>query len=43
MESYDSRNAFLAIDRNAPVGIKYWEIGNENFGNAYYTALARRS
>src|SRR4051812_36814378 len=29
---YDSRNAFLAISRPAPVGIKYWEIGNENFG-----------
>jgi hypothetical protein len=33
---YDSRNAFLAINRVAPVGIKYWEIGNENFGTAYY-------
>jgi alpha-L-arabinofuranosidase len=33
---YDSRNAFLAIDRDAPVGIKYWEIGNENFGTSYY-------
>jgi hypothetical protein len=33
---YDSRNAFLAIDRDAPTGIKYWEIGNETFGSAYY-------
>jgi hypothetical protein len=33
---YDSRNAFLAIDRDAPVGIKYWEIGNETFGAGYY-------
>ncbi len=33
---YDSRNAFLAIDRDAPVGVKYWEIGNETFGTAYY-------
>jgi len=27
---------FLRINRAAPVGIKYWEIGNETFGNAYY-------
>lgn len=33
---YDSRNAFLAIDRDEPVGIEYWEIGNENFGTGYY-------
>ena len=33
---YDSRNTFLAIDRDMPVGIKYWEIGNENFGTSYY-------
>jgi hypothetical protein len=33
---YDSRNAFLAIDRDAPVGIEYWEIGNETFGTGYY-------
>ena len=33
---YDSRNAFLAIDRDAPVGIQYWEIGNECFGTGYY-------
>lgn len=33
---YDSRNAFLAIDRDAPVGIKYWEVGNESFGTGYY-------
>jgi hypothetical protein len=35
---YDTRNAFLAIDRDAPVGIKYWEIGNETFGTGYYGA-----
>ena len=33
---YDARNAFLAIDRDAPAGIEYWEIGNETFGTAYY-------
>jgi Glycosyl hydrolase family 30 beta sandwich domain len=33
---YDSRNAFLAIDRDQPVGVKYWEIGNETFGAGYY-------
>jgi alpha-L-arabinofuranosidase len=33
---YDANNAFLAIDRDAPVGIQYWEIGNETFGTGYY-------
>ena len=33
---YDANNTFLAIDRDAPVGIQYWEIGNENFGTGYY-------
>ena len=33
---YNPRNAFLAIDRDTPVGIKYWEIGNETFGTGYY-------
>jgi hypothetical protein len=33
---YDSRNAFLAINRDTPLGIEYWEIGNESFGNGYY-------
>jgi hypothetical protein len=28
---------FLRINRSAPVGIKYWEIGNEPYGNAYYS------
>jgi len=27
---------FLRINRVAPVGIKYWEIGNETFGTGYY-------
>lgn len=27
---------FLRIKRKAPVGIKYWEIGNETFGSGYY-------
>lgn len=33
---YDSTNAFLAIDRDDPVGVEYWEIGNETFGAGYY-------
>jgi hypothetical protein len=33
---YNSQNSFLAINRDAPAGIKYWEIGNETFGTAYY-------
>lgn len=33
---YNSQNAFLAINRDAPVGIEYWEIGNETFGTGYY-------
>jgi alpha-L-arabinofuranosidase len=27
---------FLRIGRVAPIGIKYWEIGNETFGTGYY-------
>ena len=27
---------FLRISRPAPVGIKYWEVGNELYGNGYY-------
>ena len=27
---------FLRINRKAPVGIQFWEIGNETFGSAYY-------
>ena len=33
---YNSQNSFLAINRPAPVGVKYWEIGNETFGTGYY-------
>ncbi len=33
---YDGLSAFLAINRDEPVGIKYWEIGNETFGTGYY-------
>src|SRR5262245_5387602 len=33
---YEPLNAFLAINRPAPIGIKYWEIGNETFGTGYY-------
>jgi len=31
----DGKN-FLRIGRAAPVGIKYWEVGNELYGNGYY-------
>ena len=34
--AYDSTFDFLAINHPAPVGIKYWEIGNETFGTGYY-------
>jgi hypothetical protein len=27
---------FLRLNRATPIGIKYWEIGNETFGNGYY-------
>jgi alpha-L-arabinofuranosidase len=27
---------FLRISRPEPVGIKYWEVGNELYGNGYY-------
>jgi hypothetical protein len=32
----DGRN-FLRIAHPSPLGIRYWEIGNEVFGNGYYT------
>jgi hypothetical protein len=34
----DGRN-FLRIARPAPLGIRYWEVGNEVFGNGYYGSL----
>ena len=33
---FNSLNSFLAINRSAGAGIKYWEIGNETFGTGYY-------
>jgi hypothetical protein len=33
---FNSYNTFLAINRDAPAGIQYWEIGNETFGTGYY-------
>lgn len=33
----DNQYDFLAIGRSQPVGIKYWEIGNEINGNGYYS------
>jgi hypothetical protein len=32
----DDGNNFLRINHPAPVGVKYWEIGNELYGNGYY-------
>lgn len=34
--TFNSVNEFLAINHDTPVGIKYWEIGNEVGGNGYY-------
>jgi hypothetical protein len=31
----DGKN-FLRIERPDPIGIEYWEVGNEVFGNGYY-------
>jgi hypothetical protein len=36
---YDPVNRFLAVNRDAPVGIKHWEIGNEIYGNGYYATF----
>jgi hypothetical protein len=36
----DDGQNFLRIAHPAPVGIRYWEVGNEVFGNGYYTAAA---
>jgi hypothetical protein len=33
---YDPANEFLALNRDDPVGIKFWEIGNEINGNGFY-------
>ena len=33
--TYNSAFEFLAMGQTAPVGIKYWEIGNEVGGNGY--------
>jgi hypothetical protein len=32
----DDGNNFLRISHTAPIGVKYWEIGNEIYGNGYY-------
>jgi hypothetical protein len=32
----DDGNNFLRINHPAPIGVKYWEIGNEIYGNGYY-------
>jgi hypothetical protein len=33
---YDAASSFLAINHSTPVGVKYWEIGNETFGSGFY-------
>jgi hypothetical protein len=33
----DNQYDFLAINHDAPLGIEYWEIGNELNGNGYYS------
>ncbi len=35
LEVDDGQNA-LRLEQAAPLGIRYWEIGNEVFGNGYY-------
>jgi hypothetical protein len=34
---YNQFNEFLAMNRPEPVGITHWEIGNETFGDGYYS------
>ena len=38
-QNLDNQYDFLAIDHDQPVGIKYWEIGNELNGNGYYSDI----
>lgn len=38
-QNIDNQYDFLAIDRDLPINIKYWEIGNELNGNGYYSDL----
>ncbi len=33
---HDDGYNFLRMSHPAPVGVKYWEIGNEPYGNGYY-------
>lgn len=37
LEDDDGFN-FLRISREEPLGVEYWEIGNEVFGNGYYAS-----
>ena len=36
----DNQYDFLAINRDDPIGITHWEIGNEINGNGYYSDIA---
>ena len=36
-QNTDNQYDFLAINRDNPLGIKYWEVGNEINGNGYYS------
>lgn len=38
-QNTDNQYDLLAIDRDQPIGIKYWEIGNELNGNGFYSDL----
>jgi hypothetical protein len=38
-ENPDNSYDFLAINRDNPLGIKYWEVGNEINGNGYYSDI----
>ncbi len=38
----DNQYDFLASTATTPVGIKYWEIGNEINGNGYYSDYRRQ-
>lgn len=40
--TYDPAHEFLATNRDTPVGIEYWEIGNEIGGNGYFGAQWER-
>ncbi len=38
-QNLDNQYDFLAINRDDPLGIEYWEVGNEINGNGYYSDI----